>query len=85
MFRVVIWGIIIRREMQAGVCSERTWRMMKSIQSIRQLATDSARGTTRRNGIRRVCKDLMCVSFPGGVDKRLDVEYVRELDSAITG
>jgi len=49
---------------QAAVCSERTWRMMTSILSTRQLATDSASGTLIRNGTTRVCEGVHYISIP---------------------
>jgi hypothetical protein len=88
MFRIVICfivGIIMARETQAAFCSERTWRMMKSILSTRQLVTDSIPGTTSYSGIRRVCGDIICISFRGGMDGDFDIEYVRGPDSVIVG
>jgi hypothetical protein len=77
--------IIMRKETQAAVCSERTWRMMKSIPSTRQLATDSTPGTTSCSGTRRVCEDVICISFRGGIDGDFGIEYVRGPDSVIIG
>ena len=67
----VLLGIIMIRDTLAAVWSERTWRMMKSIPSRRRLATDSARGTPRRNGTKRICEDVICISIPGGIDSHL--------------
>ena len=88
VFRIVICsilGITTRKEMQAAVCSERTWRMMKSILPTRQLATDSTSGTTSRNGIKRICEDVICILFRGGIDDDFGIEHVRESDSVIIG
>ena len=79
VFRVVICfvlRIITTREKEAAVCSEGTWRMMKSIPSTRQLATDSTPGTVSCNGKRRVCEDVICISFRGGIDSDFGIEYI---------
>jgi hypothetical protein len=88
VFRTVICFvlcIIIAKETQAVVCPERTWRMMKSIPSTRQLATDSTPGTMSCNGTRRACEDAICIPFRGGIDGDSGIEYIRGPDSVIIG
>jgi hypothetical protein len=56
-----------------------------SILSTRQLATDSTSGIASCSGARRAREDVICLSFRGGTEGDLGIEYVRGPDSVIMG
>jgi hypothetical protein len=58
---------------------------MTSILSTRQLATDSTSGIASCSGARRAREDVICLSFRGGIEGDLGIEYVRGPDSVIMG